>query len=59
MEGNTPDLKLIKWGYDAAPSCSGEEGYSLTIKRTVLEGFSGSMTRLKPLRVNSEQGVQA
>jgi len=45
MEGNTPSLKLVKWGYDAtprseAPVCvqrTGRETYNLTIKRTVLE----------------------
>ena len=36
IQGNAPDFKLIKWGYDATP-CSEAEGYNLTIKRTVLE----------------------
>ena len=50
MEGNTPSLKLIKWGYDAASCSAADSGdsdirspaYTLTIKRTVLEGFSGT-----------------
>ena len=36
MQGNIPKLKLVKWGYDAAPGLE-EKEYTLTIKRTVLE----------------------
>jgi len=36
MQGNTPSLKLIKWGRGATPR-SEAEGYTLKIKRTVLE----------------------
>jgi len=35
MEGSTPSLELIKWGYDATPETAGT--YNLSIKRTVLE----------------------